>query len=43
MTYRALKRRFALDEEYPADLKRELIKPEGTAAFVSAKCGQQLG
>src|SRR5215510_9766142 len=32
VTYRALQRRFALDEEYLADLKGELIKAEGVAA-----------
>jgi class 3 adenylate cyclase/tetratricopeptide (TPR) repeat protein len=32
VTYRALQRRFALDEEYLADLKGELIKAEGMAA-----------
>src|SRR5262245_47665581 len=32
VTYGALKRRFALDDEYLADLKGELIKAEGVAA-----------
>ncbi len=32
VTYRALKRRFALDDEYLEDLKGELIKAEGVAA-----------
>src|SRR5574341_683212 len=32
VTYRALKRRFALDDEYLEDLKEELIKAEGVAA-----------
>ena len=32
VTYRALQRRFGLDEEYLADLKGELIKAEGVAA-----------
>src|SRR6476646_2224031 len=32
MSYRALKRRFDLDDEYPEDLKAELIKAEGVAA-----------
>jgi len=31
VTYQALKRRFALDEEYLADLKGELIRAEGVA------------
>jgi predicted ATPase/class 3 adenylate cyclase len=32
VTYRSLKRRFALDDEYMADLKGELIRAEGVAA-----------
>ncbi|HKA53112.1 MAG TPA: adenylate/guanylate cyclase domain-containing protein, partial [Candidatus Binatia bacterium] len=32
VAYRALKRRFALDDEYLEDLKAELIKAEGVAA-----------
>jgi len=32
MSYRALKRRFDLDDEYLEDLKAELIKAEGVAA-----------
>ena len=32
VTYRSLKRRFALDDEYLEDLKGELIKAEGVAA-----------
>src|SRR4030095_12452545 len=32
MAYRALKRRFELDDEYLEDLKAELIKAEGVAA-----------
>src|SRR5207249_3095993 len=32
VTYRSLKRRFALDDEYVEDLKGELIKAEGVAA-----------
>src|SRR5262249_40875827 len=32
VAYRALKRRFALDDEYVEDLKAELIKAEGVAA-----------
>ena len=31
VSYRALKRRFDLDDEYVADLKAELIKAEGVA------------
>src|SRR4029453_10689343 len=31
VTYRALKRRFGLDDEYLQDLKEELIKAEGVA------------
>jgi hypothetical protein len=32
VTYRSLKRRFELDEEYLEDLKGELIRAEGVAA-----------
>ena len=32
VAYRALKRRFDLDDEYLEDLKAELIKAEGVAA-----------
>ena len=32
LSYRALKRRFNLDDEYLEDLKAELIKAEGVAA-----------
>jgi len=32
VAYRALKRRFELDDEYLEDLKAELIKAEGVAA-----------
>ncbi len=32
VTYRSLKRRFALDDEYVEDLKGELIRAEGVAA-----------
>ena len=32
VTYRSLKRRFELDDEYVEDLKGELIKAEGVAA-----------
>ena len=32
VTYRSLKRRFDLDEEYLEDLKGELIRAEGVAA-----------
>ena len=32
VTYRALKRRFDLDDEYLEDLKGELIRAEGVAA-----------
>ena len=32
VTYRALKRRFDLDDEYVEDLKGELIRAEGVAA-----------
>jgi hypothetical protein len=31
VTYRSLKRRFALDDEYVEDLKGELIRAEGVA------------
>jgi hypothetical protein len=32
VTYRSLKRRFELDDEYLEDLKGELIRAEGVAA-----------
>ena len=38
VTYRALKRRFALDDDYLEDLKGELISAEGWRWMKMARC-----
>ena len=38
VTYRALKRRFALDDDYLEDLKGEIIRPSGWRWMKMARC-----